>query len=99
MSENSGNRVQQGVITLEPGGGRPTAPLMGREDVIDELGDRLDRARVGVGSRVALVGESGLGKTRLAGEIAQIARDNGVLVASIPYRGSKLRPYEPMAEF
>ncbi|MEU6539544.1 AAA family ATPase [Streptomyces sp. NPDC047000] len=45
-------------------------PFVGREDVLGELGDALERAAVGRGGLVTLTGASGAGKTRTAEEAA-----------------------------
>lgn len=44
-------------------------PLVGREEALGRLGAALDRARRGQGGLVAIVGEAGLGKSRLLHEL------------------------------
>ena len=66
---------------------RQTGPahstLVGREWEWATLTTMLDRSIGGRGSVVELVGRAGIGKTRLASEAAQFAKNLGVLVFSI----------------
>lgn len=73
-------------------------PLIGRQPELSRLHDRLEQARQGWGGRFALLGESGMGKSRLAAELGDEAARAGARVVSIDCRGSLLRPYEPLAE-
>jgi class 3 adenylate cyclase/tetratricopeptide (TPR) repeat protein len=50
------------------GGGRALTALVGREEELDHLGRRWDRARQGDGQLTLIVGEPGLGKSRLMEE-------------------------------
>ena len=50
------------------GGGRVLSPLVGREEELDLLTRRWDRARQGEGQLALIVGEPGLGKSRLIEE-------------------------------
>ena len=79
--------------------GRPSGPLFGRESILEVLRTQLERTQNGEGNHIALMGESGLGKTRLAHQLADEARTAGIITVYIPMRGSKLRPYEPMADY
>ncbi len=56
--------------------------LLGREWELDLLAAILDRSMDGRGSVVGVVGPAGIGKTRLAGEAAQLATSRGVEVFS-----------------
>ncbi|HEV8637956.1 MAG TPA: AAA family ATPase [Chloroflexota bacterium] len=49
-------------------------PIVGRADEIRQLADALGRAAAGQGRTVLLLGEAGIGKTRLAREILALAR-------------------------
>jgi class 3 adenylate cyclase/tetratricopeptide (TPR) repeat protein len=49
------------------------AALVGREQEVARLSDALNRAREGVGHTVTVVGEAGVGKSRLVGEIRRLA--------------------------
>lgn len=55
--------------------------LVGRDRELAELGDALERATQGTGGLFLLVGEPGIGKSRLAAEIARTARDRGMRAA------------------
>jgi len=46
-----------------------TSPLVGREKEIREITERLDALRAGRGQLVAVIGEAGLGKSRLIAEL------------------------------
>jgi class 3 adenylate cyclase/predicted ATPase len=50
------------------GGARALTPLVGREEELDLLARRWDRARKGEGQLALIVGEPGLGKSRLMAE-------------------------------
>jgi DNA-binding CsgD family transcriptional regulator/tetratricopeptide (TPR) repeat protein len=74
--------------------------FVGRAVELRELEGALDAARAGHGSIVLVAGEAGIGKTRLAAELASLARRGGfeVLVGrSIDLVGTEL-PYQPLAE-
>ena len=58
-----------------------TDPFIGREREMAELTAELEGALEGRGGLVMLVGEPGIGKTRLTEELTADARDRGVLVA------------------
>ena len=89
-------------------GGRDTAWMeasagevfVGRGRELAELGRAMDAARVGGGTAVLVAGEAGIGKTRLASELAARARGAGfevVLGRSIELVGTEL-PYLPFVE-
>src|SRR5690242_9605955 len=53
---------------------RMRAPaVVGREDVLARVGDALGEARAGRGGALFLVGENGVGKSRLAARAAELA--------------------------
>jgi hypothetical protein len=55
--------------------------LVGRDRELDELGGALARLGAGQGGLYLLAGEPGIGKSRLASEVAAIARDRASRVA------------------
>ena len=72
--------------------------LVGRNDELAGLTAALDRARAGRGGAVALDGEAGVGKTRLARELVTAASHRGMLtlLGRAVEHGSS--PYRPLAE-
>jgi DNA-binding CsgD family transcriptional regulator/tetratricopeptide (TPR) repeat protein len=77
-----------------------SAVFVGRVRELGELGRALDAARAGSGTAVLVAGEAGIGKTRLASELAARARDEGfdvLLGRSIDLVGTEL-PYQPFVE-
>ena len=66
-----------GPPTIEQG--EPT-PLVGREPVLGQLREQLTRAEEGKGRLIFLSGEAGVGKTRLASELATEAERRGAAV-------------------
>ena len=74
-------------------------PFAGRWDELQRLVRRLDVARAGSGSLVFVVGESGIGKTRILEEFAAHARSQGARVLwSRCFEGELSRPFGPFAE-
>jgi predicted ATPase len=76
------------------------AVFVGRERELGELGRALDVARAGSGTAVLVAGEAGIGKTRLASELAARARDAGfevLLGRAIDLVGTELA-YQPFVE-
>ena len=68
-------------------------PFVGRVQEMAELKVALDDALVGRGGLVMLVGEPGIGKTRLTEELTASARDRGALVAGgACYEGGSTPP-------
>jgi tetratricopeptide (TPR) repeat protein len=65
---------------IEQEGSRPGGVFVGRERELAELGAALDGAEARLGSLFLLVGEPGIGKSRLADELAARARERGFLV-------------------
>src|SRR5260370_9019659 len=55
-------------------------PLVGRRAEMDQLAAGLERVAHGQGCVMFLVGEAGIGKTRLAHEALTLAREQGFLV-------------------
>ena len=65
---------------IEQEASRPGGVFVGRERELTELGTALDEADSGRGSLFLLVGEPGIGKSRLADELAARARGRGFVV-------------------
>ncbi len=73
--------------------------LVGREKEIQILEDALDAALSGRGRVVTLVGDTGIGKTRLIAEIARRARNWGLtLLAGRCLSYTQIVPYTPWVE-
>jgi predicted ATPase len=77
-----------------------TCRQLGRVRELGQLGRALNVARAGGGTAVLVAGEAGIGKTRLASELAARASDAGfevLLGRSIDLVGTEL-PYQPFVE-
>ena len=84
---------------LEAAAQRGLTQFVGRTTELAQLGDALDRARLGHGQVVGVVGEAGVGKSRLFRELIQSHRLHGwrvVQSASVPY--GKTAAYLPVIE-
>jgi DNA-binding SARP family transcriptional activator len=81
-----------------PGAGE-RRPLVGRAAELERLTAALDAARSGTGGAVVVVGEPGIGKTRLLEELAATAGQRGVLTAWVrcPESGA-IPPFWPAAQ-
>jgi DNA-binding CsgD family transcriptional regulator len=76
---------------------RANAAFVGRVGELGELERALDATRAGSGTTILVAGEAGIGKTRLASELAQRAREEGfdvLLGRSIDLVGTEL-PFQP----
>ncbi|MGN6107183.1 MAG: serine/threonine-protein kinase, partial [Kofleriaceae bacterium] len=87
-------RVAEGrprAYTYRPG-------LAGRTELIDQIDRLLIALAAGTGGSAYLIGESGVGKTRLAGEIATRARDHDirVITGECEPHGGPLHPLRPL---
>ena len=79
---------------------RASEVFVGRARELGELERALDATQAGSGATVLVAGEAGIGKTRLASELARRARDAGfevLLGRSIDLVGTEL-PYQPFVE-
>ena len=77
-----------------------TGAFVGRARELGELERALAAAQAGSGTTVLVAGDAGIGKTRLASELASRARDAGFEVfvgRSIDLVGTEL-PYQPVVE-
>ena len=73
------------------------AGLVGRDDELDAVRRLVDAARTGAGGAVLVVGEAGIGKSRLLAEAAALARAAGMVVLTgraVPGGGT----YRPLTE-
>jgi DNA-binding CsgD family transcriptional regulator/tetratricopeptide (TPR) repeat protein len=79
---------------------RASEPLVGRRHELGELERALGDAQAGKGAIVLVAGEAGIGKTRLASELATRAHGRGfdvLLGRSLDLVGAEL-PYHPFVE-
>jgi DNA-binding SARP family transcriptional activator len=74
------------------------APFVGRAELLAQLNDEWDLARAGGPRLVLLGGEPGVGKTRLAVELAHAAHDHGARVLLGHCDEELAVPYQPFAE-
>ncbi len=84
---------------MQASAARGLSPFVGRDAELDRLRQALERARAGHGQVVALVGEPGVGKSRLFWEFTHSHRTQGWLMgeaAAVSY--GKLTPYFPVVE-
>ena len=69
-----------GAIAERRAASRPASLFIGRQQELAQLGKALDSARRGRGQVVLLAGSGGMGKTRLAQQLATQAEREGLLV-------------------
>jgi class 3 adenylate cyclase len=84
---------------LQASAARGLTRFIGRDRELEQLGHALERAAAGHGQAVAVVGEAGVGKSRLAWEFTRSHRTQGWLVlesGSVSY--GKATPYLPVIE-
>ena len=80
-------------------GAVPAGPIIARQAEVRQLLGVLDKVTGGVGQLIMLIGEPGVGKTRLAQEATVAARMRGFLVASGRcYEPERSVPYYPFLE-
>ena len=77
---------------------RGVTPLFGRESELGWLNRCLEKASAGEPQVVLLVGEAGIGKTRVLREIAAVARARGFEVCAGRGYEERAVPFLPMAE-
>jgi len=65
----------------------PAKPLAGRDDEVAWLQSRWSRARAGSGAIVAIVGPAGVGKSRLAAELASAVHGTGAAILHATGKG------------
>jgi DNA-binding SARP family transcriptional activator len=90
-------RITEQAVTFAPSEG--ASPFVGRENEMRLLRQELARARRGETRLVSVVGEAGIGKTRLVGEFCRLARLDGLSVASATVQPHDVRrPYAAFAD-
>ncbi len=90
----------QGVAApAPPAGGYVRSPFVGRSSELEELKGRMEAAMSGKGGLVMVVGEPGIGKTRLTEELSVYARMRGAQVLfGQCYESEGAPPYIPFIE-
>jgi len=73
-------------------------PFIDRECELGQLRQRLSHVRRGLGQGVLLVGESGVGKSRLAAELAKEARQQDIRILRIQCLGRGAEPLLPVKD-
>jgi DNA-binding SARP family transcriptional activator/DNA-binding transcriptional ArsR family regulator len=94
----AGIRPHQGEERTVLLGSRSEAPFVGREEERRSLVDHLERVLAGPGGVVLVEGEPGVGKTRLALEMADDAEWRGFEVSWGRCKPGALRPFAPLVE-
>jgi predicted ATPase/transcriptional regulator with XRE-family HTH domain len=80
-------------------GAMPSGPLVAREQELARILSLAELVQPGQGRLVALAGEAGVGKTRLAQEVSLILRERGFLVAAGScYEAQQATPYFPFLD-
>jgi len=92
-------RHDHGSETTEAGGESLPEPLVDRQLELDLLRQHIARVTgTGTGHAVLILGESGVGKSRLAVEAAAEARKRGMAVISVRCLGRGAEPLLPLKE-
>ena len=73
------------------GGARALTPLVGREEELDILSRRWERARSGEGQLALVVGEPGIGKSRLIEEFRARLGETHDATAAAPLHAERAR--------
>ena len=76
----------------------PSDVFVGRQRELEELRTGLEEVRTGTGRLVTLVGEPGIGKTRLADELAESASDGCIVVWGRCWEGGSAPVYWPWVQ-
>jgi len=95
--EVAGPRVRERVVASST----PVAeiPLIGRASELTELRASLEQACAGQGSVVAVLGEAGIGKTRLVSELIETAEARGARVLlGRSYESEQVLPFGPWVD-
>lgn len=96
-------RIRAGRIagrsTSAPGAGttRPALPFVGRSDELHRLLDQWEAARVGAARLLLIEGDAGVGRTRLAEEVARrAALDHATVVTARAVAGDRGEPWSTL---
>src|SRR5439155_21549776 len=73
-----------------PSGRNADPPFVGRQHEMEHLTRKFERARLGNGSGALLLGEPGIGKSRISGELARFAELQGAQVQRAACRRADL---------
>lgn len=73
-------------------------PLIGREEVLNQLAGAYASARAGQGGVILIAGEAGIGKSRLMQEFATRWRGQALILSGTGYRDVQTMPYQPIVE-
>ena len=73
-------------------------PLLGRDAELSRLLDLWHQAMVGTRRAAVVLGEAGIGKTRLVAELAAVASGDGATVVLASCREDDVAPYRPLAD-
>lgn len=93
------SRNDRSGVGSEAGGEGPQEPLVDRRLELDVLRQHIARvAETGKGHAVLILGESGVGKSRLAAEAGAEARNRGMTVISVRCLGRGAEPLLPLKE-
>jgi class 3 adenylate cyclase/predicted ATPase len=74
------------------------ARFIGRRDELERMGALFDLAKKGRGQIVGVVGEGGVGKSRLFHEFKQLARDDCLVLECSSASYGKAFPYQPLVD-
>ncbi|TPQ37961.1 adenylate/guanylate cyclase domain-containing protein [Cupriavidus pinatubonensis] len=83
---------------LQVGAKRGLARFVGREAELKRLGDALELARAGQGQIVGVVGEAGVGKSRLFHEFKARAQQGCMVLETFSVSHGKAFPYLPLID-
>jgi len=72
--------------------------FVGRQKELQQLNASMELAHVGRGQMMGIVGEPGVGKSRLVHEFKQIAQNGSMLLESFSVSHGKALPYLPLIE-
>ncbi len=92
------------ALTVEPADASSRAPvaeaaMIGRASELARLREALDHARAGHGLVAAVMGEGGIGKTRLLSELIATAEAQGVrVVVGRSYESEQILPFGPWVD-